>query len=158
MAESRLNLIIKTTGAEKLRKLKGDADKAEKELSQLQGELDDVDRKSKRASSGVGKLSRALKGLGSVIAAGAAIGDQLRRAFGAAAEAEGAAIRARNVVKSYEQLAGIQDVAAASAEKFGISQAQALSDLTDLGSRLGSTGRSLASTSRTSTRASTRSL
>ena len=142
MAESRLNLIIKTTGAEKLRKLKGDADKAEKELSQLQGELDDVDRKSKRASSGVGKLSRALKGLGSVIA-GAAIGDQLRRAFGAAAEAEGAAIRARNVVKSYEQLAGIQDVAAASAEKFGISQAQALSDLTDLGSRLGSTGRSL---------------
>ena len=142
MAESRLNLIITTKGDEKLRRLRGDADKAEKELSQLQGELDDVGRSAGRAQSGIGKLNKALRGLGSVIA-GAAIGDQLRRAFGAAAEAEGAAIRARNVTKAYEQLAGITEVAAASAEKFGISNSQALSDLTDLGSRLGSTGRSL---------------
>ena len=51
--------------------------------------------------------------------------------------------RLGNLTKQYAQLAGIQELAAASAEKFGISTAQASADLADLGSSLGSTGANL---------------
>ena len=69
MAESRLNLIIKTTGAEKLRKLQGDADKVEKEFSQLQRKVPkvgrDIEKTGKQAAGAAGgfnKLAGAVKG------------------------------------------------------------------------------------------------
>ena len=72
-----------------------------------------------------------------------AIGDQLRRAFGASAELSGTEQRIKNVTQQYQQFIGIQQSAAKAAETFSVSNQQALSDFSDLASRLGSTGATL---------------
>ena len=125
MATTTVDIVVKTLGTSKLVTL-------DKNLKKIPGTAN-------KAAVGVNKLSKAVSGLGVAIATlGAA--DQLRKAFGAAAAFSGTEQRVASLVKRYQQLDGIQGLAAQSAKKFAVSNAQALSDLTDLGSRLGSSG------------------
>ena len=123
-----VNLIFKTVGGNKLdavdKKLKG------------------IGPSATKAANGINSVSKAVQGLGRALAV-AAIGDQLRRAFGAAADFSATQQRVQNLTETYKQYIGIQDLAAQSANQFGISNAQALKDLADLGSRLGGTGATL---------------
>ncbi len=128
MAQTAVDIVVKTLGADKLRVLD----------RQLQG----IEPSARKASRAVDGVSKAVQGLGRVLAT-AAIGDQFRRSFGAAAEFSATQQRVQNLTKTYQQFIGIQNLAAQSAKRFGVSNAQALSDLTDLGSRLGGTGASL---------------
>ena len=111
-------------------------------LDRLKKSLAGVDGATLKASQGINKFENSIKRLQSVLG-GLAVGDQLRRAFGAAADFSATTQRLENLTKQYTQLAGIQELAAASAQKFGISTAQASADLADLGSRLGSSGANL---------------
>ena len=111
-------------------------------LDRLKKSLAGVDGATFKASQGINKFENSIKRLQGVLG-GLAVGDQLRRAFGAAADFSATTQRLGNLTKQYAQLAGIQELAAASAEKFGISTAQASADLADLGSRLGSSGANL---------------
>jgi tape measure domain-containing protein len=67
----------------------------------------------------------------------------LGRSFIDASDLESANTRIDNLVKNFSQFTGIQDLATQSAQKFRLSQVEALSALTDLGNRLGGTGASL---------------
>ena len=128
MATTAVDIVVKTIGTSSLEK--------------LDRKLKGIPAQANKAAAGIGRVSKAVRGLGGAIASlGAA--DQLRRAFGAAADFSGTQQRVQNLTKTYSQFVGIQDLAAQSASKFAVSNAQALSDLTDLGSRLGSTGTSL---------------
>ena len=76
MAESRLALIVETKGGSKLNRLKGDADKVEKEFAQLQNRLPKVERGIKNtgaaattASRGIRTLTGAVRGLVTAYAA-----------------------------------------------------------------------------------------
>ena len=111
-------------------------------LDRLKKSLAGVEGATLKGEKGIKRFENSLKRLQGVIG-GLAIGDQLRRAFGAAANFSATEQRLNNIGKQYSQLAGIQELAAASAEKFGVSTAQAASDLADLGSRLGSSGANL---------------
>ena len=111
-------------------------------LDRLKKSLAGVDGATLKASQGINRFENSLKRLQGVLG-GLAVGDQLRRAFGAAADFSATEQRLNNITKQYQQLAGIQELAAVSARKFGISTAQASSDLADLGSRLGSSGANL---------------
>ena len=84
----------------------------------------------------------ALRGLASAFA-GLAIANKLRGSFLDAANLDATNTRAKNLAQSYGQLAGIQGVAAEAASKFQISNQQSLSDMVDLGNRLGAQGTSL---------------
>ena len=88
------------------------------------------------------RASGKFKGLGNALASLGA-GLALRKAFGDASELESAQSRIGLVAKNFQQLAGIQDVAANAAKKFNLSQAESLNALTDLGNRIGPTGASL---------------
>ena len=111
-------------------------------LDRLKKSLAGVDGATLKASQGINRFENSIKRLQGVLG-GLAVGDQLRRAFGAAADFSATQQRLNNITKQYQQLAGIQELAAVSAQKFGISTAQASSDLADLGSRLGSSGANL---------------
>ena len=128
MAQTVVDIVVKTVGLGKLR--------------QLDQQLKGIQPSAVKAGRAVDGVSKAVSGLGRAIAA-AAIGDQLRRAFGAAAGFSATQQRVQNLTTTYQQFIGIQDLAAQSARRFGISNAQALSDLTDLGARLGGTGATL---------------
>ena len=82
------------------------------------------------------------KGLGNAIASLGA-GLALRKAFGDASELESAQARIGLLTKNFQQLSGIQGVAANAAQKFNLSQSESLNALTDLGNRIGPTGASL---------------
>ena len=111
-------------------------------LERLKKSLAGVDGATLKATKGINRFENSIKRLQGVLG-GLAVGDQLRRAFGAAADFSATEQRLNNITKQYQQLAGIQELAAVSARKFGISTAQASSDLADLGSRLGSSGANL---------------
>ena len=98
----------------------------------------EVDRLKTKTSGAAG----AIRGLASAFA-GLAIGNKLRGSFLDAANLDATNTRAKNLAQSYRQLAGIQGVAAEAASKFQISNQQSLSDLVDLGNRLGAQGTSL---------------
>ena len=115
---------------------KGNLKRLQGQLKELQGEFRRTEAAAKKSLGGVGASLQRL-------VAGAAIGDQLRRSFLAAADFSGTEARLDNLIQRYEQFAGIQQLAAQSAEKFGISQAQASNDLASLGSRLGASGANL---------------
>ena len=104
--------------------------------------LDQIDGKARKSAKSVDVLGKSINRLGRALA-GLAVGDQLRRAFGAAAELSGTEQRITNVTKKYQQFTGINKSAAEASKAFAISQQQALSDFSDLASRLGSTGASL---------------
>jgi tape measure domain-containing protein len=120
-----------------LAKLKG-ADPFQGVEDSANGAGQAVDRLKGKAGGAAGAL-RSLAGA----FAGLAIGNKLRGSFLDAANLDATNTRAKNLVQSYGQLAGIQDVAAKAATKFQISNNQSLSDLVDLGNRLGSQGTSL---------------
>jgi tape measure domain-containing protein len=82
------------------------------------------------------------KGLSNVLASLGA-GLALRKAFGDASELESAQARIGLLTKNFQQLSGIQGVAANAAQKFNLSQSESLNALTDLGNRIGPTGASL---------------
>ena len=126
--DSVVNLIFKTVGVNK--------------LDAVDTKLKGVSATASKTATGIDGVSRAVQGLGRALAA-AAIGDQLRRAFGAAADFTATQQRVQNLTETYKQFTGVQSLAAQSAERFGISNAQALKDLSDLGSRLGGTGATL---------------
>ena len=111
-------------------------------LERLKKSLAGVDGATFKASKGINKFENSIKRLQGALG-GLAVGDQLRRAFGAAADFAATGARLDNVAKKYDQLVGIQDLATISAKRFGVSNAQAASDLADLGSRLGSSGANL---------------
>ena len=111
-------------------------------LDRLKKSLAGVDGATLKASQGINRFENSLKRLQGVLG-GLAVGDQLRRAFGAAADFSATEQRLNNITKQYQQLAGIQELAAVSAQKFGVSTAQASADLADLGARLGSSGANL---------------
>ena len=90
---------------------------------------------AQQASGKLNGLRNALAGLG--------VGLALRKSFIDASELESAQSRIKLVGKNFQQLAGIQDVAANAARKFNLSQSESLSALTDLGNRIGPTGASL---------------
>ena len=128
MAQTAVDVVVRVKGESGLTRL-------QKGLKGVDSSLDKTESKIRRFEGSVAKLGRTLAGL--------AIGDQLRRAFGAAAELSGTEQRITNVTKKYAQFAGIQNSAAQAAKTFAISQQQALSDFSDLASRLGATGASL---------------
>jgi tape measure domain-containing protein len=90
---------------------------------------------AQQASGKLNGLRNALAGLG--------VGLALRKSFIDASELESAQSRIKLLGKNFQQLAGIQDVAANAARKFNLSQSESLSALTDLGNRIGPTGASL---------------
>lgn len=96
----------------------------------------------RKVAKGVGSLTTRLGGLRGALL-GLGVGAGLKKAFGDAADLESAQTRIQTLVKNYQQLDGIQQVAASSAQKFKLTQAEALTALTDLGNRLGSQGTSL---------------
>ena len=128
MAQTAVDVVVRVKDLAALDRLK-------KSLAGVEGATLKGERGIKRFETSLAKLGRTLAGL--------AVGDQLRRAFGAAAELSGTEQRINNVTKKYQQFVGIQKSAAAAAKTFAVSQAQALSDFGDLASRLGSTGASL---------------
>ena len=128
MAQTAVDVVVRVKDLAALDRLK-------KSLAGVEGATLKGERGIKRFETSLAKLGRTLAGL--------AVGDQLRRAFGAAAELSGTEQRITNVTKKYQQFVGIQKSAAQAAKTFAVSQAQALSDFGDLASRLGSTGASL---------------
>lgn len=128
MAQTAVDVVVRVKDLAALDRLK-------KSLAGVEGATLKGERGIKRFETSLAKLGRTLAGL--------AVGDQLRRAFGAAAEFSGTEQRINNVTKKYQQFAGIQRSAAEAAKTFAVSQQQALSDLGDLASRLGSSGASL---------------
>ena len=128
MAQTAVDVVVRVKDLAALDRLK-------KSLAGVEGATLKGERGIKRFETSLAKLGRTLAGL--------AVGDQLRRAFGAAAELSGTEQRITNVTKKYQQFVGIQKSAAAAAKTFAVSQTQALSDFGDLASRLGSTGASL---------------
>jgi tape measure domain-containing protein len=88
------------------------------------------------------QASGKFKGLGNAIASLGA-GLALRKAFGDASELESAQARIGLLTKNFQQLSGIQGVAANAAQKFNLSQSESLNALTDLGNRIAPTGASL---------------
>ena len=129
MAQTAVDVVVRVKGEAGLSRFA-------KGLAGVDNSLSKSERSIKRFEGSVTKLGRTLAGL--------AIGDQLRRAFGAAAELSGTEQRINNVTKKYSQFIGIQNSAAQTTSKnFAISQQQALSDFSDLASRLSSTGATL---------------
>ena len=97
-----------------------------------------IDAQGNAAQRAAGKLNglrNALAGLGAGLA--------LRKSFIDASELESAQSRIQLLGKNFQQLAGIENVAANAARKFNLSQSESLTALTDLGNRIGPTGASL---------------
>jgi tape measure domain-containing protein len=90
---------------------------------------------AQQSSGKLNGLRNALASLGAGLA--------LRKAFGDASELESAQARIGLLTKNFQQLSGIQGVAANAAQKFNLSQSESLNALTDLGNRIGPTGASL---------------
>ena len=128
MAQTAVDVVVRVKDLAALERLK-------KSLAGVEGATVKAERGIKRFESTISRLKGVLGGL--------AVGDQLRRAFSAAADFSATEQRLNNITKQYSQLAGIQELAAVSAQKFGVSTAQASADLADLGSRLGSSGANL---------------
>ena len=128
MAQTSVDVVVRVKDLAALDRLK-------KSLAGVEGATLKGERSIKRFEGSIARLGRTLAGL--------ALGDQLRRAFGAAAQLSGTEQRINNVTKKYSQFIGIQNSAAQASKNFAISQQQALSDFSDLASRLGSTGASL---------------
>ena len=146
MAESRLNLIIQTTGAEKLRKLKGDADKVEKEFEQLADSADKAGRSVQGSASAAGRAGGKFRSLGRTIGqlAGAYVGLRTAQDALQAGLARGESERRLTALaRGYGEVEEAAAVAARAAERFGLSQTQANNEVAKLYGRLRTTGSSL---------------
>ena len=74
---------------------------------------------------------------------GLGVGAGLTKSFLAASDLETAQTRVQNLGRTYTQLAGIQETALRSAEKFRLSNVEAINSYIDLGNRLGEQGASI---------------
>ena len=161
MATTAVDIVVKVTGQRSLDKITSSVKKSENAInnldSKLKGPLNSSFRKAgtagqvagnkiknafRGAAKGAEALSKRLGGLRSQLV-GLGTGAALGRSFIDASDLESANTRIDNLVKNFSQFTGIQDVATQSAQKFRLSQVEALSALTDLGNRLGGTGASL---------------
>ena len=161
MADTSVNIVVRTKGQQQLDQLQRSFDATTKKLDKLKGELtgklqtafqrigqagiaagNKIKRGFDSAARGAGKLLKKVNNLRGTLL-GLGVGAGLTKAFGDASALESTEARAGLLVKRYTQLDGIQKVAAQSAEKFRLTQTNALGDLVDLGSRLGATGTSL---------------
>ncbi len=146
MSQTVVDVVVRTKGQEKLMKLEGS-------FAQVSKKVDQLSKKLPRAANGIRSMGRSAgvasvgvraltKSLAPLLAIGTAVA-ALKFSFDSAVSMQDATLRATNLTAAFGQLKGIQELAAASANKFRISNSQALSDLVDLGSRLGSSGANL---------------
>ena len=146
MAKTTLDVAIRVKGKNELETLIKRMDVLEKEVGQLNGKLPKATNNvrkfggaSKQASDGVRSLTRNMARL----AAGAGLGLFAKSAFDAAANVENLQARTKILTTEFTQLAGIEQVAAASADRLKLSNSQVLASYIDLGNRLGEQGTSL---------------
>ena len=97
-------------------------------------------QKSQKLAGGIAGKGAALRG--AVVGAGGGLA--ARAAFNAASQKESAGVRVEVLEQEFNQLIGIQEAAARSAEKFILSETQVLQSYIDLGNRLGEQGASVA--------------
>ena len=128
---------------------KRNLDILQQELRETQAELDKTATTANKIKGGFEIAGNAVNGFAKRVGGlrsqllGLGVGAGLAKSFGDASALESTEARAGLLVKRFEQLDGIQKVAAQSAEKFRLTQTNTLTDLVDLGSRLGATGTSL---------------
>ena len=91
---------------------------------------------------GASKFQKKLGGIRTALL-GLGVGAGIGKAFGDAAQLESVEARVENLTRRYGKFIGIQDKATQAAEKFRVSQTEALGDLVNLGSRLGGTSADL---------------
>jgi tape measure domain-containing protein len=161
VATTAVDIVVKVTGQRSLDKITSSVKKSENAINNLDAKLrgplnssfqkagtagQAAANKIKNAFRGAAKdaesLGKRLGGLRAQIL-GLGVGASLGKSFIDASDLESANTRIDNLVKNFSQFTGIQDVATQSAQKFRLSQVEALSALTDLGNRLGGTGASL---------------
>ena len=168
MATTAVDLVVKTRGQQSLERLVNAFKKTETQLEKLKSQLDGkiqrafknaastaenagkrINQALRRAGEGAVALSKKLGGLSQRLGGlraqlvGFGVGAGLSKAFGDAAELQSLEARAGLLVKRFQQLDGIQKLAAESAKKFRVPISDSLRDLTDLGSRVGATGTTL---------------
>ena len=97
-------------------------------------------KKGKKLASGFQGGAANLRS--AVLGAGAGLG--ARAAFNAASQKESAGVRVEVLEQEFNQLIGIQEAAARSAEKFILSETQVLQSYINLGNRLGEQGATVA--------------
>ena len=152
-----VDLVLKTQGLGKLKGLTGETNKFQSAAKKAQGSSDKLGRalggvgaKAGQAANGITKTGRAAKGAAKSIGGlrsallGLGVGFAVKKAFGDASALESAETRINSLTKAYSKFDGVQAIAAKSAEKFRLTQTEALAAYADLGSRLGGTNTSLA--------------
>ena len=162
MATTAVDIVVKTKGQQAIERLAGSVKKTDAALKKLKSNLDGKLQASFRAvgnagvkagqkiKQGFGVAGNAAKKFGKNISGlrgqllGLGIGAGLTKSFFAASELETAQTRVKVLGQTYTQLAGIQDIAQQSAEKFRLSNVEAINSYIDLGNRLGEQGASVA--------------
>lgn len=147
-----VDLVLKTQGLGKLKSLTGETNKFQSAAKKAQGSSDRLGRalggvgaKAGQATNGINRTGRAARGatksIGGLRSAllGLGVGFAVKKAFGDASALESAETRINSLTKAYSKFDGVQAIAAKSAEKFRITQTEALQTYADLGSRLGGT-------------------
>ena len=160
MATTAVDIVVKanTSALTKLdRALKGSEQKIEKLSASLQGKVqaglkaagnagvragEKIKRGFATAGNAAAKFGKSVSGLRGQLA-GLGVGAGLTKSFFAASELETAQTRVKVLGQTYQQLAGIQDTALQSAEKFRLSNVEAINAYIDLGNRLGEQGASV---------------
>ena len=146
MAESRLNLIIQTKGEEKLRRLKGDADKVDKKFEELADSSrkagDGIDKAGRAAGRNASKFRNAAGTIKQLV--GAYVGLRTAQAALQAGLARGESERRlAALARGYGEVEEAAAVATRAAERFGLSQTQANNEVAKLFGRLRTTGSTL---------------
>ena len=158
MAESVLKVKIVTDGQQRLeralkrttiqgikleRLIKGKLSRALKKAGEIGYKAGQRIKKGfELGIKGAQKLQAKLGGIKSAIL-GLGVGAGLAKAFGDASNVESLTTRVRLLGEEFKQLAGIEEVAAKSAEKFQLANSQVLRSYIDLGNRLGEQGASV---------------
>lgn len=156
-----VNVVVRTVGGKNLDRLKKSIESTGTQLEKLKGKLrtgvisgfrnagnaarkagTQIENAFRRAAKSADGLKAKLTGLRTTLA-GLGTAAFLGKAFQSAADFEAVQGSVDILTGKFEQYAGIQELAAKQAEKFVVSQKQALSGLVGLGNRLGPTGASL---------------
>lgn len=150
MAESRLKVILETSGTGKIKNARSAVDQLKKAVQGLDAAYkktiplqDKVSRgfsnlgaKALGAARGIRGAAKSLSSLQGVLS-GIAVGALFKGAIDEAVAYEAAIQRIGRLEGTFKQLAGLQETAAQSAEKLFVSQTSAAKAYADLGARLG---------------------
>ena len=150
MAESRLKVILETSGTGKIKNARTSVDLLKKAVQGLEAAFkktiplqDKVARgfsnlgaKALGAARGIKGAAKSLSSLQGVLG-GLAVGALFKGAIDEAVAYEAALSRIGRLEGQFKQLAGLQETAAQSAEKLFVSQTSAAKAYADLGARLG---------------------